>query len=125
MRIPKSCGIGSLLAVLVLFASASTFAQAPATLTPDDRTAIQALVTGYARALSACNAEEYADLFAPDTGYFASGIRGQVVGRERLIALVQSERQCTAPAGAATTARPGGGTGPTVALEVTATGVHG
>src|SRR6185436_12085421 len=114
MRIPKSCGIGSLLAVLVLFASASTFAQAPATLTPDDRTAIQALVTGYARALAACNAEEYADLFAPDTGYFASGIRGQVVGRERLIALVQSERQCTAPA--ATTPRPGGASGPTVVL---------
>ena len=54
-----------------------------------------------------------------------SGIRGQVVGRERLIALVQSERQCTAPAATAQNARPGGGTGPTVALEVTAAGVRG
>jgi len=102
----------------------AAFSQTPA-LTPEDRTAIQALVTGYARALAACNAEEYADLFAPDTGYFASGIRGQVVGRERLIALVQSERQCTAPAAAAPNARPGGGTGPTVTLEVSATGVRG
>lgn len=123
MRILIAGGFRSLVAVLLL--SASAFAQTPTALTPDDRTAIQGLVTGYARALAACRAEEYADLFAPDTGYFASGIRGQVVGRERLIALVQSERQCTAPAGAAATARPAGGAGPTVAIEVTSTGVRG
>jgi hypothetical protein len=108
--------------VVALLLSLSAFAQTPA-LTPEDTSAIQALVTGYARALGACNAEEYADLFAPDTGYFASGIRGQVVGRERLIALVQSERQCTAATPPAP--RPGGATGPTVTLEVTATGVRG
>src|SRR4249920_1802399 len=107
---------------LVLLFSSSLFAQTPA-LTPEDKTDIQALVTGYARALAACNAEEYADLFAPDTGYFASGIRGQVVGRERLIALVQSERQCTAATPPAP--RPGGAAGPMVTLEVTATGVRG
>src|SRR5947207_2076496 len=93
MRIPMPRALSSMVAALLL--SSSAFAQTPA-LTSEDKTAIQALVTGYARALAACNAEEYADLFAPDTGYFASGIRGQVVGRERLIALVQSERQCTA-----------------------------
>ena len=92
-------------------------------LSPEDKNDIQALVTGYARALAACNAEEYADLFAPDTGYFASGIRGQVVGRERLIALVQSERQCTAATTPAP--RPGAASGPTVTLEVTASGVRG
>ena len=108
--------------VAVLFLSTFVFAQVPA-LTPDDATAIQGLVSGYARALAACNAEEYADLFAPDTGYFASGIRGQVVGRERLIALVQSERQCTAAT--PPTPRPGGATGPTVTLEVTPTGIRG
>jgi len=117
------CEFRSLVIVLLLSTSAS--AQTPTTLTPDDTSAIQALVTGYARALSACLAEEYADLFAPDTGYFASGIRGQVVGRERLIALVQSERQCTAPAGTAPNTRPGGGNGPTVTLEVTSTGARG
>jgi len=114
----------ALVAALLIFTSAS--AQVPTTpLTPDDTSAIQALVTGYARALAACRAEEYADLFAPDAGYFASGFRGQVVGRERLIALVQSERHCTAPAASAPVARPGGANGPTVAIEVTSTGVRG
>src|SRR6185295_10546483 len=105
--------------LVVLLLSTSAFAQVPE-LTPEDRTAIQAVVTGYARALGACNAEEYADLFAPETGYFASGIRGQVVGRERLIALVQSERQCTAATPPAP--RPGGAAGPTVTIEVAPNG---
>jgi hypothetical protein len=109
----------------VLWLSASVSAQAQAPLTPDDRTEIQALVTGYAQALAACRAEEYAELFAPGTGSFASGFRGQVVGRERLVALVQSERHCTAPAGAAPAVRPGDSSGPVVALEVTSTGVRG
>ena len=43
----------------------------------------------YAQALSRCRAEEFADLFVPETGYFASGFRGRMVGRERLIALVR------------------------------------
>ena len=116
----RICGV--MLVIVSLCASAS--AQAPAALSADDATAIQALVTGYARALAGCRAEEYADLFAPG-GYFASGIRGQVIGRERLIALVQSERHCTAPAGSTSPARPGGANGPTVVLEATATGARG
>ena len=118
-----SYGFRSLVVMLLL--SASLFAQAPTPLTPDDTTAIQALVSGYARALAGCRAEEYADLFAPETGFFASGIRGRVVGRERLIALVQSERQCTATAGAAPATRTGGGNGPTVTIEATSTGARG
>ena len=109
----------------VLWVSAAAFAQTPQTLAAEDRTAIQALVSGYARALGSCAAEEYADLFAPGTGFFASGIRGHIVGRAKLIALVQSERHCTAPAGATPAPRPGGGTGPVVNIEVTATGVRG
>jgi hypothetical protein len=73
-------------------------AAAPQSLTSQDRADIQDLSARYARALGTCAAEEYADLFAPDTGYFASNIRGEVVGRDRLIALVRSERQCIAPA---------------------------
>jgi hypothetical protein len=115
----------TLAALAILLFGHAAAAQAPATLTAEDRTAIQGLVSGYARALSACNAEEYADLFAPDTGYFASGIRGQVVGRERLIALVQSERQCVAAAGTPAAPRPGGGNGPTVTIEPTSTGARG
>jgi hypothetical protein len=111
--------------VAMLLLSTSITAQTPAPLTPEDTAAIQGLVSGYARALSGCRAGEYADLFAPETGFFASGIRGQVVGRERLIALVESERHCTAPAGTAQNARPGGGNGPTVTIEVTSTGARG
>lgn len=118
-----SHGFRSLLAVLLL--SAPVFAQTPATLTAEDTAAIQGLVSGYARALAGCRAEEYADLFAPETGSFSSGIRGRVVGREKLIALVQSERQCITTPGATQAARPGGGNGPTVNIEATPTGARG
>lgn len=103
-------------------------------LTPQDRTDIQDLVTHYARALAGCAAEEYAELFAPGGGYFWSSIRGEVATRERLIALVQSERQCNP---AVTPAAAGGAAGrantparanngPTVVIEsVTAEGVVG
>ena len=123
MKTLMSWTLVSLFAILLSSTPAS--AQVSTPLTPEDTSAIQGLVSGYARALAACRAEEYADLFAPNMGYFASGIRGQVVGRERLIALVQSERHCTAPAGTAAATRPGGGNGPTVSLEVTSTGVRG
>jgi hypothetical protein len=123
MRILSSGRRG--VAGVVLLLSTSASAQVPTTVTPEDKSAIQALVTGYARALGACSAEEYADLFAPDTGWFASGIRGQVVGRQQLIALVQSERHCTAPAGTTPATRPGGTNGPTVALDVTPASVRG
>ena len=111
--------------IVVLTLAAAVVAQQPASISPDDATAIQALVSSYAGALGGCRAEEFADLFAPGNGYFASGIRGQIVGRERLIALVQSERQCIATAGTTPAPRPGGANGPTVAIEVTASGVRG
>jgi SnoaL-like domain len=105
-------------------AGASALAQSTTSLSIDDRSAIQSLMTQYAQALSGCRAVEFADLFVPETGYFASGFRGHMVGRERLIALVQSERQCVAP-NASQAARPGAATGPTVVLDVTLHGVHG
>src|SRR5262252_8684074 len=98
----------SLLAILCT-ACTPIFAQVPTALTADDKAAIQALVTSYAKALGECRAEEFADLFVPETGSFASGFRGRMVGRDKLVALVQSERHCTAPAGDAAAARPGGG----------------
>jgi SnoaL-like domain len=93
---------------------------AQGSLTAQDRAEIQDLTARYARALGACAAEEYADLFAPETGYFASNIRGEVVGRERLMALVRSERHCTTPP-AGTAPRPV----PTVAIEISSTGPIG
>jgi hypothetical protein len=120
MKILTSSTCGFLLATF--FAGISAIAQPAATLSADDRSAIQALTTQYAQALGGCRAAEFADLFAPETGSFASGFRGRMVGRARLIALVESERQCVAPSGKA---RPGGAGGPTVAIEVTASGVRG
>jgi hypothetical protein len=104
-------------------------ASAQQTLTAQDRADIQELTAKYAKALGSCAAEEYAEVFVPETGYFASNIRGEVVGRERLIALVHSERHCigtTPPAnaggrGAAAAPRPA----PMVAIESTAKGVTG
>jgi hypothetical protein len=93
---------------------------APPSVTDRDRTEIQELVAHYARALSACAAEEYADLFAPVTGSFASSIRGEIVGHEKLVALVQSEPHCvTTPPGRA------GGNAPTVTVSSSAEGVTG
>ena len=119
MRIARSIQA----AILAVFTMAAPLA-AQGSLTPQDRADIQELSAKYARTLGTCAAEEYADLFAPDTGYFASNIRGEVVGRERLIALVRSERHCTTPAPQAsgTTAnaaapRPV----PTVAIEMSST----
>jgi len=106
-----------------LAAALITSAAAQSAITGDDRAAIQALAAQYAQALSGCRAAEFADLFTP-TGAFVSGFRGRMVGRDRLIALVESERQCTAPNAKAGAARPGGAA-PNVAIEVTATSVRG
>jgi len=91
MRSPKVVLIVTIFAAV----SAGAFgaAQKAPQLTDQDRAQIQQLVASYARALGTCAAEEYADLFSPDA-VFASGPRGEVRGREKLIALVQSERQC-------------------------------
>jgi len=92
-------------------------------LTAKDGTEIQALTAEYARALGACDAEAYANLFAPETGYFASNIRGEVVGHEQLVKLVRSERHCTNPARSTAPVqfRPS----PTVAITATASGATG
>ena len=101
-------------------ALAQTKREAATSLTDRDRTEIQELVTHYARALSSCAAEDYADLFAPTTGSFASSVRGEIVGRDKLIALVQSEPHCiTTPPG-----RPAGN-GPTVVVTSSAEGITG
>ena len=133
MRIASLQSVATLLAVLASGVSPA----AQGTLTPQDRAEIQELSAKYARMLGTCAAEEYADLFAPDTGYFASNIRGEVVGRERLMALVRSERHCVAPAPQAssnanpTSANAGAAANtvprpvPTVAIEISSTGPIG
>jgi hypothetical protein len=113
-----------LMAVASLAGTTSSAAQTRTTdgsaLTDRDRAEIQELVTHYARALATCSAEDYADLFAPVTGSFASSLRGEIVGRDKLIALVQSEPHCVSP----TPGRPVGN-GPIVTITSSAGGVTG
>jgi hypothetical protein len=131
-RVLLSIGI-----IIVIVGLAPMQAQSGSALTAQDRTEIQDLVTRYARALGSCAAEEYADLFAPGGGYFFSSIRGEVATRERLIWLVQSERQCNptttnanpSAAGRANTpnanASGRANTGPTVTIEPSPGGARG
>jgi len=81
--------------------------QAP--LTQKDKDDIQALSAAYATNLGTCKADDYAGLFAAD-GIFYSGFRGNIQGRDQLVALVKSERHCQP--GAAQPARPGGSGAP-------------
>lgn len=120
----RTTGVALLTILLVL----AVAVHAQGTLTDRDRTEIQELSATYARTLGTCAAEEYADLFVPDTGYFASNFRGEVVGRERLMALVRSERHCTTPPPQAS-GSPATSTAPrpvpTVVVEISSTGPIG
>jgi hypothetical protein len=108
--------------VLGAMVLAAGSAHAQQALTDKDRTEIQELSAKYAKALGSCMADDYADVFLPETGYFASNIRGEVVGRERLIALVRSERHCI---NAAAQAAAGPRAVPMVTIESTAKGITG
>jgi hypothetical protein len=123
MKILKSSAYPILLATF--FVAASAVGQPATTVSAEDQKALEALMTQYAQTLAGCRAAEFADLFVPETGYFVSGFRGRMVGREELIALVQSERQCVASAGTAGAGRAGGAAVPTLAIDITAGGVRG
>jgi hypothetical protein len=98
-------------------------AAGPAALTAEDRAEIQQLMSRYARALGTCAAEEYANLFAEPDGYFASGPRGRVQGRKKLIELVESEPHCRSAAVSGPTGR--AFSGPTVIVEPSPAGATG
>ena len=115
MSIPARIGCGL---VGVVLGFEPTFAQAQGELSAGDREEIQALVSSYAETLGSCRAEDYADLFVPGTGYFASGFRGHMAGRQKLIELVRSERHCLAADNPAAAARPGRNGGPTVEIRI-------
>ena len=84
-----------LLAVLGLVPVAGLNAQkAVKPLNESDLAAIKALNVAYGTALGTCDYEKYASLYATPDGYFASGPRGRVAGRERLIELSKSEVFC-------------------------------
>jgi hypothetical protein len=82
--------------VAVLLACGSVGAEDKPALSTDDRAAIQQLTVDYAKALGTCAGEDWAKLFEPD-GVFASGPRGAIQGHDRLVAMVESEPQCSTP----------------------------
>lgn len=106
-------------------AAGACLAHAQTAVTAGDRAEIESLTARYSQALFSCDAEGFADLFAPESGFFASGFRGKVVGRDRLVALVESERHCLAPNQDASRGRVAGQAVPAVALEPGARGVSG
>jgi hypothetical protein len=63
------------------------------TLTDKDRAEIRKLSDDYVTTLDGCKLDAYANLFTAD-GAFISGPRGNLVGHEKLEALVTSERHC-------------------------------
>jgi hypothetical protein len=89
-------------------ALACTSLAAQSALSPKDQADIKALSASYASNLGTCQAAAYAALFTPD-GIFYSGFRGNIQGRDQLVALVKSERHCQP--GAERPARPGAGQG--------------
>lgn len=110
-----------LLSVTAAALSFSVMAAAQSSPPAEDVRAIEDLAARYLETLGGCDAAGFADLFVPETGYFASGFRGQMVGRDALIGLVESERHCEQPNASQTQNR----TTPAVEIEVTADGVHG
>ena len=103
----------------------SVFAQAQMNVTAEDREGIQSLAAQYAAALGSCSSVAFADLFEPTSGFFASGFRGRVQGRDRLIALVESERHCLVTQPDGTRGRAGGFGVPTVSLSIDSAGIFG
>jgi hypothetical protein len=126
----KSRSCAAAIGMVAVLSGGPTMRAAGPELTAQDRADIEQLVAGYAKALGTCQAEDYANLFAPDGGYFFSTIRGEVATHAALVAMVQSERQCNpnpnAPArGAATNASPAPRPVPAVTIESTADGAKG
>jgi hypothetical protein len=99
------------IAINALFLFTAVVAGAQESAPADDRDvmqAIQSLASQYAAALGSCDAEAFAALFQPQSGFFASGFRGKITGHQRLVALVESERHCLAGNSDGSRGRPGG-----------------
>jgi hypothetical protein len=130
----------AILSITLLAAVQTRQSTAPAsTLTERDRVEIQELVARYARALSTCAAKDYANLFTPD-GVFVSddfrgarhrelyGKSGRLVGRAKLMELVETEEFCLSPKANAPGRPASGGAArpaPTVAIEPSPEGARG
>src|SRR5262245_22663143 len=140
MRVDATLTTATAFLSVTLLAVQTPQSRAPAsTLTERDRVEIQGLVARYARALSTCAAKEYAELFTPDGVFVTDDFRGakhrelygksgRLVGRAKLMELVETEDFCLDPKPNAP-ARSAGGTvarpTPTVMIEPSPEGARG
>ncbi len=126
------------LSVAVHGPAASAQSSASAGVSAADRADIQALLARYQQALSTCHSKEYSELFTPDGTFTSDDFRGAkhhelygksatLVGRDKLVQLVETEEFCMNPeqrAARAARAR-NGGAAPNLDLQPAADGVKG
>jgi len=92
MSICKVLPISGIVGLLALLSTAAPAAQNSTTaiLTERDREELRLLSARYSFALATCDDKTWPGLFAAPNGYFASGSRGQVLGRHRLAEMIRS-----------------------------------
>ncbi len=140
---PVACCRTSLVLVCVLLscggsAVAQTATSPTKALSDRDRADIRELVAHYQRALSSCASRDYAELFTPDGTFASDDFRGAkhrelygksatLVGRQKLMQLVETEEFCLDPALRAARASRAASTRaePAVTIEATADGARG
>ena len=94
------------LTALTLTAAPTAQSGAAAALTERDRDELRLLSARYSFALGTCDDKTWPELFVAPNGYFASGSRGQVLGRHRLAEMIRSYN-CNYVKGVAPTHAPG------------------
>lgn len=115
----------NILALSAMQTAVLAFAQTLPELSDEDTREIRSLSARYLEALGNCEPESYANLFAPEVGYFFSRYRGQIRGSEQLAGMVESERRCVEVSDPAERRPPSGSNGVEAKLEVTASGARG
>jgi len=92
MSICKTLIIGGIIVSSALRTAPAPAAQSGSTtaLSERDREELWLLSARYSFALGMCDDKTWPELFVAPSGYFASGSRGQVVGRHRLAEMIRS-----------------------------------
>jgi hypothetical protein len=92
MSIGRTLIVGGIVVSAALLSAPAPTAQgsAPAALSERDRDELRLLSARYSFALGTCDDKTWPELFVAPNGYFASGSRGQVLGRHRLAEMIRS-----------------------------------
>jgi hypothetical protein len=92
MSICRALTIGGIICLSALVPTTAPASQrgGQAALTERDREELRFLSARYSFALGTCDDKTWPELFVAPNGYFASGSRGQVLGRHRLAEMIRS-----------------------------------